>query len=134
MISAGLFFGSTMLGLANNLSLQVGLALMIVVAFKIIIRGWKTKPSKRIYDIRKLPMMIWLFIALSIDTFLFCVAIVLITEISIIKILLMMFCFSITGIATGIAVRKRAPLLLPNVLELLIGVAILVQGVFLFFL
>lgn len=128
-IITGLLTGSAIKGLLADFSLTAGGALIIVVATKTILKGWKTKPLSRIFDISRLQTMIWLLIAVNIDTFLICTASSLLTEINTAGIILVMAASSLTGIASGIIPVKRLNLLLPNILELTVGLAMLVMGI-----
>ena len=132
MVLLGVFSGSALINLMDNLSLYAGGALIIVVALKTIIRGWKTRPLTRIYDISRIQTMIWLFIAMNIDTLLFCIAIPLIAGVNFFIIIPTIFASSLIGVAAGVTLGKRAPLLMPNIIELVIGIAMLIQGAVLF--
>jgi putative Mn2+ efflux pump MntP len=130
MMVLGRFLGLMFADTLPELSSKTGSALLLVLAVKTFLRGWKTTPLHRVFDITQTKTLIGLAFAANTDILLMSIATGIMVKPSWFNALVIPVACIVFGHITGKLYSKKAPLTLPNILDLLMAVVLLMAGIY----
>lgn len=122
---AGFGIGFGIAPLFDTMAPAAGALLLIVLAAKLGIRGFKTKTISRVFDIEQWPTMIGLLFVLNIDTLLAAVAVALIKPLNLALWVPALVITASAGLVAGLLLGKQSKFILPNLLDILAAIALL---------
>lgn len=105
-------------------------ALLIVLALKVFIKGWKTKPLQRVFDLTKPLTMAGFALALNMDLLLVAIALGFIPDHTLMTSLLIPLGAGIIGLITGNLVARKASMILPNLIDVVTAILLLFAGIY----
>lgn len=133
LLSLGFVIGRWIGGIFEELALRAGLSLFLIVGLKILIKGVRTRPMERIFDISKPMTYLGLLLVINIDVLLAGTSTALM-EPALWRTLTLIFAGTgLAGFFIGGLTGKRASFLLSNKLELISALAIIGFCLYTFF-
>jgi len=130
---AGLMLGKALITPLDIFAPKAGAALLMVIAFKIMIRALKTKTIQRIFDISKTSTLFGLMLVLNIDILLIGTALPLLASFSTICGITPFAIAAPAGLVLGVATGKNTGFILSNILDFAAALAVMIISLTLFF-